>query len=179
MNETMSDFDDIERPDYDDEELGPSRSQVKRDMLALQELGRRITELRPDQQAQVPMDDRLRNAVAEMRRISAHGARKRHLQFIGKLMRTADAEAIKLVVEQFDSASAAHNQKFHALEQWRERLISGGNDALQSYIEAHPQADIQHLRQLVRNAQKERETQKAAGSGRKLFQYLRELDEQV
>jgi len=162
-----------------DEELGPSRSQIKRDMEALQELGKRITELRPDQQAQVPMDERLANAVAEMRRISAHGARKRQLQFIGKLMRTADADAIREVIERFDSASSVHNQHFHALEQWRERLIAGGNDDLQRYIEAHPQADIQHLRQLVRNAQKERKEEKPPVHARKLFRYLREVSEQA
>ncbi|MBV1787306.1 DUF615 domain-containing protein [Marinobacterium sp. D7] len=162
-----------------DEELGPSRSQIKRDMEALQELGKRITELNPDQQAQVPMDERLANAVAEMRRLSSHGARKRHLQFIGKLMRTADAEAIRAVIERFDSASAAHNQHFHALERWRERLIDGGNEELQSYIDEHPSADIQHLRQLVRNAQKERKDGKSPAHARKLFRYLREVSEQA
>lgn len=162
-----------------DEEFGPSRSQVKRDMEALQELGKRITELNPEQQAQVPMDERLANAVAEMRRISAHGARKRQLQFIGKLMRTADADAIREVIERFDSASAAHNQHFHALEKWRDRLIAGGNEELQSYIDAHPNADIQHLRQLVRNAQKERQAEKPPAQARKLFRYLREVSESV
>lgn len=175
----MSDFKD--KPDFesDDEDWGPSRSQVKRDMEALQELGKRITELRPDQQAQIPMGERLAEAVAEMSRISAHGARKRHLQFIGKLMRTEDAEAISEMIERFDSASAAHNQHFHALEQWRERLIDGDNDVLQRYIEEHPQADIQHLRQLVRNAKKEREQNKPPAQARKLFRYLRELSEQA
>ncbi len=175
----MSEFDDIHNAAEHDDELGPSRTQIKREMEALQELGRRVTELRPDQQAQVPMDDALRSAMEEMRRISSHGARKRHLQYIGKLMRTADADAIREAVERFDSASAAHNQKFHALEQWRERLISGGNDALQAYIDEHPAADIQHLRQLVRNAQKERQLQKPPANARKLFQYLREVAEQA
>ena len=173
----MSEFDDIHDAAEQDDELGPSRTQIKREMEALQELGRRVTELRPDQQAQVPMDERLRNAMEEMRRISSHGARKRHLQYIGKLMRTADADAIREAVERFDSASAAHNQKFHALEQWRERLISGCNDTLQAYVDEHPQADIQHLRQLVRNAQKERQLQKPPANSRKLFQYLREVAE--
>jgi ribosome-associated protein len=174
----MSDFDNID-DSYNpaDDEEPPSRSQIKRDMEALQELGKRITELRPDQQAQVPMDERLANAVAEMRRITANGAKKRHLQYIGKLMRTADADAIREAVERFDSASAAHNQHFHELEQWRERLIEGDNDAVAAYIEAYPQADIQHLRQLIRNAKKEREQNKPPATARKLFRYLREVSE--
>lgn len=172
----MSDFNDSQ--DYlDDEDFGPSRSQVKRDMEALQELGRQITELNPEQQAQVPMGERLANAVAEMRRISAHGAKKRHLQYIGKLMRTEDADAIREAIERFDSASAAHNQHFHALEKWRDQLIDGDNEVLQRYIEEHPGADIQHLRQLVRNAKKERQQNKPPAQARKLFRYLREISE--
>lgn len=176
----MSEFDDLPSQGHEaEEEYAPSRTQIKHQMEELQELGRRITELNPEQQAQVPMDDRLRDAIEEMRRISAHGARKRHLQYIGKLMRTADADAIRSAIERFDSASAAHNQKFHALEQWRERLITGDNADLQSYIESHPQADIQHLRQLVRNAQKEHQQQKPPAYARKLFRYLREVEEQA
>lgn len=173
----MSDFEIDNEQGFDDEQLPPSRSQIKREMEALQELGKRITELRPDQQEQIPMDEALASAVAEMRRISAHGARKRQLQFIGRLMRHADADAIQEALDRFDSASAAHNQHFHALEQWRERLICGGNEALQAYIEAHPQVDVQHLRQLVRNASKEREQNKPPAQARKLFRYLREVSE--
>lgn len=172
----MSNFDTDH--EHDNEQLPPSRSQIKRDMEALQELGQRITELRPDQQAQVPMDDQLAQAVAEMRRISAPGARKRQLQYIGKLMRQADAEAIRQALALFDSASALHNQHFHELERWRERLLNEGNSALASYVESHPQVDVQHLRQLIRNALKERAQNKPPAQARKLFRYLREVSEQ-
>lgn len=171
----MSDQNDTFQDEHDD--LEPSKSQIKRDAEELKTLGKRMTELRPDQQAKLPIDDRLRLAIEEYGRIRANGAKRRHLQYIGKLMRDADADAIRAVVDRFDSASALHNHLFHELERWRERLIDEGNEALQEFIEQHPDADIQHLRQLVRNAQRERAREQAPTHSRKLFRYLRELSD--
>lgn len=154
-----------------------SRSQVKREAEELQKLGSRITELRLDQQAKVPMSERLAEACAEMARITSNGAKKRQLQYIGKLMRTEDADAIRIAIDQFDSASATHNQKFHALEQLRERLVTGDKSALSEVMEKFENCDIQHLRSLIRNAQKERKENKPPANFRKIFQYLRDLDE--
>lgn len=160
-----------------------SRSEMKRYMDQLQDLGKRITELRPDQQAQVPMDPRLRSAVEEMARITSNGAKKRHLNFIGKLMRNEDEDAIRAAVERFDSASEAHNQRFHRLERLREQLIDENADrsqtAFNEIIENYPDCDIQHLRTLMRNAAREREQNKPPAAFRKIFQYLRELEEQA
>ena len=168
-----------ENDDFHNEQddLGPSKSQLKREAEELQALGKRMTELRPDQQAKLPIDDRLRAAIEEYGRIRANGAKRRHMQYIGKLMRDADAEAIRAVVDRFDSASALHNQLFHDMERWRERLIEEGNEALQAFIESHPNADIQHLRQLVRNAQRERAREQSPTHARKLFRYIRELND--
>ncbi len=163
----------------DDEIEYVSRTALKKYMEELQELGKRLTELKPDQQAQVPMGDRLREAVAEIAKISAHGAKKRHLQFIGKLMRHEDEEAIQAAVDSFDSASDAHNQRFHRLERLREGLISDDSAALNEVISSYENCDVQHLRSLIRNAKKEREQNKPPANYRKIFQYLRELDEQV
>ncbi|MBV0933062.1 ribosome biogenesis factor YjgA [Marinobacterium weihaiense] len=168
----MTDF-DSNQPDTDD--LLPSKSQLKREAEDLQRLGKRMAELRPDQQTKLPIDDQLRAAIEEYARIKANGAKRRHLQYIGKLMRTADADAIQAVVDRFDSASEAHNQLFHEMERWRERLIDGGNEPLQAFIDDHPNADIQHLRQLVRNAQRERQREQPPTQARKLFRYIREL----
>lgn len=154
-----------------------SKSEIKRQMHALQELGRRLCELRPDQQAKVPMSEQLRRGLEESRRITSHIALKRHMQYLGKVLRSEDSDAIKHAVDLFDTSTQAHNQRFHALENWRERLISGDNNTLQSFVESYPECDIQHLRQLIRNAQRERELGKPPAHARKLFRYLRELDE--
>ncbi|EXJ12713.1 MULTISPECIES: ribosome biogenesis factor YjgA [Nitrincola] len=154
-----------------------SRSEVKRQMEALQELGKRITELRPDQQALVPMDDILRKAIEETRKISANGALRRHFQYIGKLMRKADADAIKIALNQFDTSRNEHNQKFHALEVWRDRLLTDTDKSLTDYIREFPEADIQKLRQLIRNTLKEQAMGAAPANYRKLFKFIRETAE--
>lgn len=163
-------------PNLDDEDY-ISRSEIKRQMEALKHLGKRVTELRPDQQDKIPMDSVLRAAMAETRRITSNGALKRHMQYIGKLMRHADVDAIQAALDQFDTASQAHNQKFHALEQWRDRLLlpgDDGNEAVEAFISEYPSTDIQQLRQLVRNTRKEIEKQQPPTQFRKLFRFLRE-----
>ncbi|KGK43093.1 hypothetical protein LH51_01965 [Nitrincola sp. A-D6] len=165
----------------DDEDTLISRSELKRQMEALKQLGKRITELRPDQQEKIPMDESLRAAVTETRRITSNGALKRHMQFIGKLMRHADVDAIRHALDEFDTASQAHNQKFHAIEQWRERLLvegATGNEALETFIDTYPQTDIQQLRQLIRNTRQEIKKQQAPVQYRKLFRFLRDTTEE-
>ncbi|KAA0874051.1 ribosome biogenesis factor YjgA [Nitrincola tapanii] len=162
----------------EDEDELISRSEIKRQMEALQALGEKITELRPDQQERIPMDETLRKAVAETRRIASHRARRRHFQYIGRLMRQADAEAIQAALDEFDTASQLHNQKFHLMENWRDKLLQDEDGSqLQSFIQHYPHTDIQQLRQLIRNAQKEQQAQRPPTYFRKLFRFIRETAE--
>ncbi|PIE23987.1 MAG: hypothetical protein CSA60_03665 [Neptuniibacter caesariensis] len=160
---------------HDDEEGWASKTEAKRHMHALQHLGKRLTQLNKDQLDKLDLSDRLRSAIDEFHRIKSHGAQKRHLQFIGKIMRTENTEDIENGIGLFEAGHQAHTQVFHKLERWRDRLISEGNSALQEYISEHPNADVQHIRQLIRNAQKEQKLEKPPASARKLFKYLREI----
>ena len=154
-----------------------SKTEVKRQMHALQELGAKLTQLNKDQLNKLNLGQQLRDAIDEFHRIKSNGAQKRHLQFIGKIMRTEDAEQIEQSIGLFEAGHQAHTQAFHKLEVWRDKLINEGNNALQAYIDENPQADVQHLRQLIRNAQKELKQEKPPASARKLFKYLREIAE--
>ena len=155
-----------------------SRTQMKREVEALQQIGEKLTELSDDKLKRVPMSDELRAAIEESRRIKPRtSAMKRHLNFVGKIMRTEDAEAIQAAMAVFEAGSAQNTQIFHKLERWRDRLISDDNTALSSFIEEYPSADIQHIRQLTRNSQREAKQNKPAASAKKLFKYLRELEE--
>lgn len=165
-----------------DEDTLISRTELKRQMDALKQLGKHITELRPDQQNKIPMDEVLRAAIIETKRITSNGALKRHMQFIGKLLRHADVDAIRHALDEFDTASQVHNQKFHILEQWRERLLledTAGNEALEAFINEYPHTDIQQLRQLIRNTRREMQKQQPPTQYRKLFRFLRDSTEPV
>ncbi len=169
----MTDFDHL---DNDDEEEIKSKSQIKREMEALQAIGRQLTELKPEQLKKVPMSEDLAHAIKESYNIRQREAKRRHLQFIGKLMRSEDHEAIQYALDEFDSSSERFTQALHQLEAWRERLINEGNEALSDYISEHETVDVQHLRSLVRNAKKDVEKQKNSGASKKLFQFLRSVE---
>ncbi len=154
-----------------------SKSQIKREFLALQDLGDRLAGLKPDILNRMPLNNALRKALEESARHTKHIARKRHNQYLGKLLRGHDIEAIQQVLDNFDSASREYNNRFHQLERWRERLLDEGDEALQELMQEYPEIDSQHVRGLVRQAQHERAREKPPTAARKLFKYLREVAE--
>lgn len=168
--------DNFNNLEYDDENW-VSRSQKKRDVEALQDIGVRLVELKPDQLEKIDISDTLRDAVIEAKRLTSRSAIRRHMQYIGKLMRNEDGEEIQAAIDRFDVTTQAHNQVFHKLEKWRDRLINNEKGMLDVILTEYPQTDMQHLRQLVRNAQKEQSQNKPPAATRKLFKYLRELEE--
>lgn len=166
----MSDYLD----DFSEEK---SKSQVKRELHALVDLGERLTTLKPDLLNRLPLTDGLRRALADAPKHTANIARKRHILFIGKLMRDQDIDAILTLIDQLDASTRQYNERFHGLERWRDRLLGGDDAVLDSFVGDYPEADRQHLRQLIRQAQHEAAQSKPPAASRKIFKYIRELDE--
>jgi ribosome-associated protein len=161
--------------DHTDDSYFVSKSQRKRDMDALQDLGKQLTEFSPARIAKVPMSDNLREALIEMHRLTANGARARQLQYIGKLMRTEDVSAIRGGLEVITGHSRADTARMHRMEKQRERLLED-ESVLTEIGNLHPGADLQRLKQLRRNAIKERAENKPPRAYREIFQFLRELE---
>lgn len=154
----------------------PSKSARKRDMLALQALGERLCALSPRELGRVPIEDpALASAIDEARRITSHSARRRHMQYIGKLMRSVDAAPLQAALDTLDAGRAAAASEFHALEAWRDRLLREGDAALPSLLAQWPQADRQHVRRLLRQHARETARGQAPTAARSLFRYLRTL----
>lgn len=160
----------------DEEFDGPSKSQLKRDSAALQDLGRELAELGKERLAKVPIDEDLRDAVKDYQRFTAHEAKRRQLQYIGKLMRNVDPEPIRAALDAFKGVSAVETAKMHRLENLRTKLLED-EKTLHGIAEAHPGVDLQQLRVLRRNAIKEKEQNKPPRAYRELFRVLRELEE--
>ena len=152
-----------------------SKSQRKRDMTALQDLGKMLTEYTPARLAKVPMSDNLREALTEMHRLTANGARARQLQYIGRLMRSEDAEVIRASLEALTGTSRAETARMHRLERLRELLMED-EASLTELANLYPDADLQRLRQMRRNAVKEKAENRPPKAFREIFQMLRELD---
>lgn len=167
---------DIDK-DEDDEIIWVSKSEIKRDAEALKDLGAELVDLGKNALDKIPLDADLRAAVELAQRIKKEG-RRRQLQLIGKMLRQRDPEPIQIALDKLNNR---HNQQvalFHKLEQIRDRLIDEGDDAISLVLELYPQAHRQQLRSLIRNAKKEKATNKPPKSARQIFQYLRELSEE-
>jgi ribosome-associated protein len=158
---------------------GVSKSQLKREMLELQLVGERLIKMSTAQLADFPLTPDLLDALEESHRIKGHGAMRRHVRRVGKLLRHADSDAIRQLLERLDNSALLEKQRFHQLERWRDRLLEEGDGALTELLELYPEADRQQLRQLIRAAQKEQQQTAPPAAARKLFRYLRELSEDV
>ena len=152
-----------------------SKSQRKREAHALQALGESLVKLNKSALAQIPLSDGLRHAIEAAQHLHQHGALKRQLQYIGKLMRQCDVEPIRTAYEKVTNSFREDVEQHHELEQWRDRLLSDGDAAMEQLLAEYPGVDRQHLRQLIRTAQMETAKAKPPKAARELFRYLREL----
>lgn len=158
-----------------DEEEGKSKSQVKREMHELQKLGEELVALSAAARAKVPLDDELKDALQLADKLgNKREALRRHIQFIGRLMRSRDLEPIEQALAILRNTNQAATRQFHKVEHWRDKLLSD-NDALTEFIAAYPDVDVQQLRQLIRNAKKEQEKQQPPKYYRELFQLIKPL----
>ena len=150
--------------------LGDSKSKRKRQMIALQKMGERLVELPPAQLSAIPLDNVLREAILAARSFSSHGAKRRQLQYIGRLMRDIeDLTPIQTALDKLSLKSQQSKAQFHKIERWRDRLVTEEDDALQEFLSQFPQTDRQQLRQLIRNAKKQEPPH------RELFRFLKNV----
>jgi ribosome-associated protein len=152
----------------------PSKTQRKKAVHELQDLGAELVELSEERLAAIDLPERLRDAVMQARQITAHEARRRQMQYIGKIMRKVDAEPIRAALGAWRVQSDAHTAGHKRVEAWRDRLLSD-EAALAELLRAYPRADIQGLGKLIRGTSHERATNQPPRSYRELYQALRAL----
>lgn len=168
---------DDELPEDEDDDNAPSRSQRRRDALAVFDLAERLVALTDAQLDQLPLDEDLRDEVEKTRRITQQIARKRQLQYLAKMMRRHEDElpALRAQLDHDRGVARRDTAELHRLEDWRDRLIDEGDEALAELLTRFPSADRQHLRQLARQARVERNENRPPHAFRELFRALREL----
>lgn len=152
----------------------PSKSQKKRDAAVLKKLGVQLVTLPLEKLKRLPLDEQLFSAIVDAKNIASHGASRRQAQLIGKLLRHADYEAIEQTLMSLQQDEKAQTKTFHDAEQWREKLLTGDNEALTQFIAKHPNTDPQQLRHLIRKTQKEREKNQNLGAYTQLFRFIKE-----
>lgn len=152
----------------------PSKTQRKKEMHALQDLGSELLTLSSERLASLDLPEPLRAAVNEAHRLKGFGARRRQLQYIGRLMREVDPVPIQARLAAWDGTSRAHSAWLHEVERWRERLLADP-DALADFAAERPGADLQQLHTLIRSARLEVDGGKPPKHFRALFQALKSI----
>ncbi len=161
--------------DFTEDTGRPSKTKQKEAMHELRDLGAELVELSVGQLKRINLPENLFDAVRDCQKITAHGARRRQIQYLGKLMRGVDDEPIRAGLAMLRGESSAETARLHRLERFRVRLLE--DESVLAEIAAQwPTVDLQHLRTLRRNALKEKENNKPPKNFRAIFQVLQDLD---
>ena len=156
----------------------PSKSQLKREMHALQELGEALIALPKDALKRMPMPEKLDDAVRDARRITDHEGKRRQVQYVGRVMRSLhedETAALRTALDSYNGINKAETARLHWIERTREKLLAD-DAALTDFIRQHPAADPQEGRTLIRNARKEAQQSKPPRYFRELFQWIKNAD---
>jgi ribosome-associated protein len=167
--------------EFEEEYERPSKSELKRQMTALQKLGEELVAEPRDRVKRVPMPEDVRDAILECQQIKDHEGRRRQMQYVGKKMRTLEPDEIAAIQKMLDSwkgASKSETAALHAVERKRDKLLAD-DKALTQLLAEHPQLEAQHLRTLIRNARKEQAENKPPKAYREIFQILKQLQNET
>lgn len=176
----MHDIDSHDQNDFDDKYdedgyvIRPNKTQLKREAEMLLELGKKMAEMQDNQLNSIPLPKDIYNEIKEVQQMHQNAARKRQFKLIGKMLREIDATPIVEAVESIGDLHHHEVNAFHEIEQWRDRLIEEGDHALAELLIEHPMLDRQKIRQMMRQAAKEKQLGKPPRSSRVLFKYLKE-----
>jgi ribosome-associated protein len=179
-NTPENDSNEFEDDGYD----RPSKSQIKRDMLVLQDLGKQLVELSNDRLKQLPLPEMLYEAIRQAQKTTSREGLRRQIHYVGKLMRNVDPDPIRKQLDIWENGSREQTLAMHRLEALRDLLLRD-DDALTGLLKEYPGADIQHLRTLIRASRKEAQNNAALHAGqdpqrkhyRALFQAIKALND--
>jgi ribosome-associated protein len=172
----VSNESDMSGNDLDDEPI--SKTKRKQAMTDLQKLGAELVSLKQSQLDQLQLPELLLDAVLEAKRLTHNEARRRQMQYIGKVMRTVDAAPIQTRLDAWNGVNDQETARLHNIERWRERLMAE-DAAVGEFLTDYPGCDSQQLRTLIRNARKEHAAKRPPASYRGLFRMLRDIMQTV
>ncbi|MGE4440723.1 MAG: ribosome biogenesis factor YjgA [Desulfomicrobium sp.] len=164
---------EFEHGNEEDWQGRPSKSQRKRDMVALQKLGESLIDLAPEQLDRLDLHEDLVEAIRFFHTLKDKEARRRQQQFIGTVMRKIDPEPLRQALDELDQLRFQQAEAFHQIEIWRDALVDGDGEVLTELVGRFG-LDSQQLRQLARQAAAEKAAGKPSKNGRALFRLLRQ-----
>lgn len=159
--------------DYDEQPDGPSKSQLKREDAEMQALGTRLVNLSKANINQLPVNETLRDALLEFKRIKSHEAQRRHIKRVGRLLRDHDLDAVEKALERLSPDSSLSMASTLAAQKWCDRLIQNPREELTAFIDQFPDVEVQKLRQLLRKAQQQFDADTPSQAQRELLKFVR------
>ena len=154
----------------------PNKTAIKREMLVLRDLGKKMIAVREDWLEKLPASDHLKHEVIKAKKFSK-GALRRQLIYLERLLREEDTEAISKKLDELNRPQKESTEQFHQIEKWRDALLKDDQALMEVLLERYSTLDRQHIRQLIRNADKEAKLNKPPKSASALFRYLKECTE--
>ena len=151
-----------------------SKTEVKKEMLELQKLGIKLVDLPDSQLKRMSLPENLVDAISSAKNITKHGGLKRQLKYIGKLIRHLDPEPIIQAMDFIENGNQEDKHLFHLKEKWRDMLLEGDNAKLTEFLNRYPDADVQRLRQLIRNHKTAKADDKKSQIARQVFKIVSE-----
>lgn len=148
-----------------------SKTELKKDSKKIQEFGRRISELTINNIEAFKFPSNIYEATIDLKNIKSNSAKKRQVQYLGKLLREIDLTDAFLIMKQLKVSSQKEIQRNHIIEDWRDKLLSN-NDSITQFVDEYPKIDRQSLRQTISNAQKDDKSPKYS---RQLFKLIKDI----
>ena len=153
-----------------------SKTQLKKIAKDIEDFGYKLTLLTDEQIQGLSLTDNIKEAIYEYKKIRSNSAKKRHRQYLGKILRDIDLSLVNEDYQRIQNHSLIAKQAFHAIENWRDQLLQD-ESKLKDFIDIYPKTDIQKCRTLLKNAIKEAQQGQAKKAQRLFFKYLREVKE--
>ena len=148
-----------------------SKTELKKDSKKIQEFGRKISELTINNIEAFKFSSNIYEATIDLKNIKSNSAKKRQVQYLGKLLREIDLTDAFLIMKQLKVSSQKEIQRNHIIEDWRDKLLSN-NDSITQFVDEYPKIDRQSLRQTISNAQKDNKSPKYS---RQLFKLIKDI----
>ncbi len=172
MPQSANDIDDLSSEI--DQEL-KSKTEIKREMHQLQDFGQKLVEMSKHQRSRLPLSEDLKYAMIVADKIrNKNEALRRHIRHIAKILVETDLAPIHQAIDVMANKHQQETSKFTRLENLRDELIEQGSEAIEALLTEFEQMERQKLKQLVRNAAKEKKAEKLGKHYRNLFTYLKE-----
>jgi ribosome-associated protein len=151
-----------------------SKTELKKDSKKIQQFGRKISELTINNIEAFKFPINIYEATIGLKNLKSNSAKKRQVQYLGKLLREIDLTDAFITMKQLKVSSQKEIQRNHIIENWRDKLLSN-NESITEFVDEYPEIDRQSLRQTISNAQKEKKDNKPPKYTRQLFKLIKDI----